>query len=406
MTRPVTHADLVARATGALADDERDRVDRALAGDPALRDQFEAIAAHMLLYDAFPDAPEPPPFEQVAQALHGAPQQSVSRRDLPRAAPRRRRAPLAWTAAAAAILLAAILVWRSERDAEPVRVEATAGAGIEVLHEGAPFARVAAGETMGLRLPSGALLRSRKPAEVILEGRVVVVLDGDSPLRVEAPGHVRLTAGRAHFQVGPGPFRVDTPYGPVEVLGTRFEVDLRYGALSVHVEEGVVMAQAQRLETGARLLADGSLEQAAGPAGTWFQEPLIELTRVQGGAVAPGQVLELQVDVVNPNHLRLSAPGPASDRTGLYAVIQRLGPDGRWQGLEQPLALTEANILSGESVVRPGQPVILGGGERRSVTLQLLSPFADPGTYRVRVGYHPEGRSPIVSAALEIEVAR
>lgn len=410
MPRSVTHADLVARATGALGADERDRVDRALAGDPSLRERFESIAAHLLLYEAYPEAPEAPPFARVAAALDAGPGSRVDARDLPRPAPPRPRQPLAWAAAAALVVLA-VGAFALSRGGPPAPsggqgVAARVGAGVEILRDDAPWRRVAEGRTRALTLNPGDVLRAERPAEVVLASRVRVVLDGSSPLRIDGPARVRLTAGRAFFEVEPGAFRVETPHGPVEVLGTHFEVDLRYGGLGVAVYEGAVEAAGDRLVAGTRRAADGRPGFTLERAGRWFSDPELVLAARGAEALRPGQPLTLRVELVNPHHLALRAPGPASDRTGLYAVVQRLGADGRWQGLEQPLAVTEANILSGESVVRPGQPVILGGGERRGVTLQLLSPFAEPGTYRVRVGYHPEGRSPIVSAPLEIEVAR
>lgn len=421
MNRRVTHADLVARASGALEGAERDRVDRALATQPALREQFEAVAAHLLIYDEIGEAPPPPPIDGILARIDAAGDADgrVSTRDLPQAVTTSRRwtSSRAATAAFAATLLVALgaiavalLTSGTRAPSTPVNPSELArlGSGIEVLRAGVPIQRVPAGTTRTVALEAGDVLQSERAAELHLADRAHVILAGESPLAIVDGTTVHLTAGRAIFQIEPGAtrFLVTTPHGDVAVLGTRFEVDLRYGALAVHVEEGVVSTGALRLEAGSRLDAEGEISAAEGPAGAWVAEPALELARSGPIEQRVDQPLELRVELSNPHHVGIHAPGPAADRNPLYVVVQRLGADGTWRGNEQPWTVTEENILSGESVVRPGEPVILGGGERRALTLRLLSPFRDPGTYRVRVGYHPSERRPVVSAPLEIEVVR
>ena len=106
---------------------------------------------------------------------------------------------------------------------------------------------------------SGRLL-ARERAEVALGRRAVAVLEAGAELRWRGP-RVTQTSGAVFYRVEPGAvFRVDTPSGAVEVLGTCFSIALEPAAaersMRVAVYEGRV-----RVLAGTRVL-----ELAAGDA--------------------------------------------------------------------------------------------------------------------------------------------
>ena len=72
MTTPPTHADLVARALGALGPEDQAQVDLALAQDAELRRQYEEVAAHLLRYEHLPPAPPAPSLDRLRTALDGS----------------------------------------------------------------------------------------------------------------------------------------------------------------------------------------------------------------------------------------------------------------------------------------------------------------------------------------------
>ena len=220
MSAPFTHADLVLHALGHLSPRRREEVVAALSCDPALAREARSVAAHLGLYDRLPPAPEPPAFALLVARLGP---QHVSAA----AVSRRRWSP--W-AAAAGLLLAVgaalgAFVLRSGDEPESPRW-GRPGPGLTVT--------LASDGTTSLSAPDG-------PAQAQVGERVRVVLDRGARLLPVSAEEVRLEAGRAWFEVAPGPFRVRTAFGDVEVLGTAFEVDA-HDSLTVRVLEGRVRA--------------------------------------------------------------------------------------------------------------------------------------------------------------------
>jgi ferric-dicitrate binding protein FerR (iron transport regulator) len=402
MTHHLRHADLVARALNALPPAERARVDAALAADDDLRRRFERIAGHLLRYDRLPAPPPPPPFERVAAALdrvafspQAAPDLALV--DLQGARPRRRR--LALTVAAAAVVLLALLLWQPWRTPPEAPLSLVPGRGLALLRDGRPLPAPA---HAARPVRAGDELRCARAAEARLGGRVRVVLDGGSRLRVEGRDAVTLLAGRAFFEVhhvgprgdGAGTsWVVRTAAGPVRVLGTVFEVDVRSGDLQVGVARGRVDAAGRLLHAGDRL-AGGRITHPPRPAGAWFPAPQLSL---EAAPVVPGHPLELRLVFANPGQVPLVLRGPASTRTPIWISLE----DGQGRVLRE---LRPSRYTAGTEVLVPGARLTLAPGTRRVVGIQIPAPTGSAGTYFCRALYRPEGRPGVLSDPVPIEV--
>lgn len=412
MNPTLSHDLLLLRALDRVSPEEREGIDAQLAADPEARQRYEQIAQHLALYESFPAAPAAPDFAQVLTRLEAHPASRARRVDRPRdTVPVGVRRLLALGAIAAAVL-AGVLLWlpgsRSQivKHGDGVALDsvwmAARGTGIEFrvpatqhdLSETGPRAR-----GMVALPPETVITAIREPARVDLIGKVAVTLDRASPLQVRQERVLRLEAGRAHFVAQPGNLRIETPYGAVDVVGTAFEIDLRHGALAVRVEEGTVQVGDQRIEAG-QALESGRVAALKEDVGRWFRSPLLLLTRGPG-ELRPGTPLHFGLTFENPALIELRGPGPEGWLTALSAEIWEAGsPEERL-----PLSLHEENLVRGQDLLRPGRPLVLGAGERRTLGLQLRSPFPRPGNWRLRVWYRPaEGRAQVPSDVLELEV--
>jgi len=388
-------ADLVARALDALPATERARIDASLESDAALRARFETIAAHLLAYDQLPPAPPPPAFARIAAALdettlgdEAAPDLDVLRLQTPRPA-RQARWPL--VAAAAAVLLA-LLLWRPWQVQEAGRLTIVPGRGIELVRAGAALPAPALATR---HVQPGDVLRCRAPAEVRLDDRVRLVLDAGSRVRLESAAAVTLEAGRAWFEVEPGAFEVRTAHGPVRVLGTAFEVDVRAGALEVAVAHGRVAAGGHEIGAGLRL-ASGRVAAAPFAAGAWFQRPRM---RVEAGPARLGAPLRLTLVLENPGQVPVALRGPSDARFALWLHFE--DADGR---AIRELPVLATNITAGADLLAPGVEHTLEPGSRKAITIEIPAPFTSPGTYLCRALYRPAGRPGVLSDARRLEV--
>ncbi len=309
---------------------------------------------------------------------------------------RRRRllGPRPWAAAAAAALLG-VGAWalapvppeaRAPTEAAP-RAWYALGPGLAVAPEDPAPGGPSAVPSGGPRVSASA------PAELLLGGRVRVVLDGGARLRLLDPASVALEAGRAWFEVEPGPFQVRTPAGTVAVLGTRFEVDLRAG-LAVDVLEGQVSAAGHGVGAGQRLTLD-QVEPRHGPAPAWFLAPPRLLLEGPAWASA-GEVIHLRLVFENLSQVRQTLAGPAAVASG--ALLSLTAPDGGVQ--TRPLDLGGA--LAG--ALAPGHPLTLRPSERRVVTLPFQVPAGSPGRWRLSALYRPEGGAPLASPSFPLGV--
>lgn len=391
--------DLVARALDALPEVERTRVDTQLAGDAAARARFETIAAHLLVYDQLEPAPPPPSFARIEAALEaddGAPDLAVLRLQDARPAPRRR---FVGAGLAAAAVLLAVLGWNLLAGKLPGAssdraVPLIAGAGLE---------RIAAD---GVAQPAPALaqvdaavgdvLTCRAPAEAHLGDRIRLVLDAEARLRLEGSEAVTLLSGRAWFEVRPGAFEVRTPHGPVRVLGTAFEVDLRGDALAVSVAHGRVAAGGH--EIGASdALTDGRVAAATYPAGAWFRQPTLHVVgprRVEGG-----RPLRLTLTLANPGRVAIPLRGPSDVRHALWLHLE--SDDGR---PVRELPILPAHVLGDAGFLKPTADAMLLPGRPLRIEIEIPAPFTSPGTYLCRALFRPEGLPGVLSDARRLEV--
>jgi len=417
MVQPINHADLVARALGELSEDERLRVDTALEHDPELRRAFEEVAGHLLRYDHLPPAPPAPPFAlleaRLDRALAGEPDHETApdlrilelqdRHPAVGVGAGVRWAAVACVAAAALLLVALTVPWGVEQTADGPTL--MPGPGLELVRNGRSMPAPA---RAAQPLYAGDVLRCTAPAEAQLGERVRLVLDAGAAVRIEevdrpagsppAPTVVRLQNGRAWFEVAPGAFEVRTPYGPVRVLGTAFEVDLRAGRLDVAVAHGRVTADGREIAAGWRL-AEGALTQAGYPAGGWFRQPRLQLEATAAGPATLGAPLRLRLLFSNPGQVPLRLSGPGAVRTALWASFET--PDGR---IVREVPIRPAHVVAGLELLEPGKTTVLGPGESKVLTIEILAPVRSAGAYRCRALYRPEGQPAVLSAPLDLEV--
>lgn len=361
---------------GRLDPAERERVERAIGADPALEARREEVARHLARYDAL-EAPPPPPFARLAARLEERGQ--AARRAFPR---------LAWAGAAVAALLLAALA---------LHVLAPVSSHAPTLLRGA-----------GLRVTeTGAWLAEEEPAEAWIGERVHVVLDGGARLAPESDRRVRLLAGRAWFEVGPGPgpFEVATALGSVRVVGTTFEVAVDDASLFVAVAEGRVEV-AGRGEVEGRVLEAGQVlvngRRTASPhqAGAFFRHPTLALAAA--GAPLAGEPLTLRFTFGNPGRVPFVLAGPDGVRAALWLEI--VDPSGGVHDLAVP------GVDAPDGPLPAGRPLLLPGRDETSFTVRLARPFPgdrigwDRGAYRCRALYRPEGQPSLVSDALLLEV--
>jgi hypothetical protein len=345
MPRP-RPSQLIDLALGRLDPATRDRVEAAVRADPDLGRTVQAIRRNLEGWDRLPAPPPPPAFAAIASRLEG-------RAPWPRAARAHRRL-LAGAVAVAATLVLAILLAGPDR-------------------------------------PPPRRLVAEVPERFVLDPRVEAVLEGE--LAAHGPERVSLARGRAWFRVGPGPFRVDTPHGPVEVLGTTFEVDVR-GGLRVAVAEGLVTTHGQRVGPGRRFApgepAPLPLEE---PVGAWFERPRLHLEGPD--LVRAGEPVELRFVLENPTRLQQAVGGPDGVQAALWISVE--GPAG---------GVRDLAVADGDGFGGGGGALVLAPGERRAHAVRLAGAqaFGEAGLHRCRAMYRPSDGSAVVSEPLVVEV--
>lgn len=409
MTHPDPHRptlrddDLVARALDALPDGERARVDAALEQDARARARFETIAAHLLAYDQLPPAPPPPAFARLAAAIdadEGTPDLTIlALQDAP---PRPRRWRVA--ALAAAVLLCGLLGWQLlprqllpwQGPRAPDTLALIPGAGLELV--AADGERRPAPARAALTVQAGDVITGHEPAEAHLDGRVRLVLDAEARVRIEDAAAVRLEAGRAWFEVAPGRFAVHTAHGPVRVLGTAFEVDVRGGALRVAVGHGRVAAGGHEIGAGMHL-AEGAVAASPFPAGAWFRQPRLRVRLAEGATPRAGAPLRLEVVLENPGRVAIPLRRPSDVRHALWLHLQTA--DGRPVA---ELPVLAAHLRGPAGFLEPGVESTLLPGRPLRVSIEIPAPFTSPGTYLCRALYRPAGRPGVLSDARRLEV--
>ncbi|MEM7599823.1 MAG: FecR domain-containing protein [Verrucomicrobiota bacterium] len=211
---------------GSLNAPESAELSRLLDGSRAARDQFrENVAFHDSLYEHFSDEPDILGFE------------------LPKADAREKRFPVAWIAAAAAIVIAAVSLWQVREDA-PVA---------SLIHASEPEWVTDSSDGF----PAGwHELRSGLAVLQIGDG-VRLAIEGPARFHLHDEMHMTVRHGRISAQVeesGHG-FTIETPEGRIVDFGTRFGVHVSdTGETEAHVFEGAIDVEnegATRRLTGA-----------------------------------------------------------------------------------------------------------------------------------------------------------
>lgn len=389
--------DLVARALDQLAPEARAGVDAVLEHDAAARARFEAIAAHLLVYDQLPPAPPPPPFARLAAALasddgDAAPDLTILA--LQRGAPAPRRRPWRIAAAVAAVLLCGLLVWRGSRTPDHPTLTLVAGHGIErIAADGTPQPAPA---RAAVRVRRGDVLTCREPAEAHLGGRVRLVLDAEARLRIDDAARVTLERGRAWFEVEPGAFEVATRHGPVTVLGTAFEVDVRGEDLAVAVAHGRVAAGGRAIDAGMRL-AGGMVGASSTPAGAWFRQPRLRVE--QPGPARVGAPLALTLVLENPGRVPIPLRRPSDVRHAVWLHLE----DAEGRPVAE-LPVLQGHIRGPAGFLAPGAAATLHPERPLRVAIEIPAPFTSAGIYLCRALYRPAGRPGVLSDARRLEV--
>jgi ferric-dicitrate binding protein FerR (iron transport regulator) len=175
-------------------------------------------------------------------------------------------------------------------------------------------------------------------ARLRLAGGAELRLDGGTCLRADAEERVALLRGGVYAETGGDAGRggrglaVDTPYGTVRDVGTRFAVRLLAEAVAVAVREGaVVVGDRHRAEAGEGLVLrrGGAVERRAvspwGPEWSWVIE-------TAGGFAIEGRTLADFLDWVAREsgwRLRYADPGLAADAEEivLHGDLGTLRPD-------------------------------------------------------------------------------
>ncbi len=247
------------------------------------------------------------------------------------AAEGREVSPLLWLAAAAVLVLAAVGVFQSLREAPA-----------DVLPAGAPV-HVATLRHVDGEAPDVVLSAEREPVEIggsVRTGSVVSTrgaialetvnggslrLDVGTVVAFHAPDHAELIRGAVYFDSGmhgaapAGSLTIETPRGNVTHIGTQYAVRLLEGGrMRVRVREGLVELSLQevrsQVQAGTQLIvdADGHTEQLAiaphDPEWLW----------ITAAAPAPGAELESTQDLLawicRENGWRLRFDGAGAER--------------------------------------------------------------------------------------------
>lgn len=152
--------------------------------------------------------------------------------------------PTAVTAAAAAVVVFAVLLFRPR---EHSQTEATAN-GVAMLSQtldaqfdGAPLR---GGDT----LTPGAVKLTRGLAQIEFFSGATALIEGNAELQIISAWEARCLTGRVRVHVPPAAkgFLLHAPGVKLEDLGTEFALNVKEGASAVHVFEGEVIAHADK----------------------------------------------------------------------------------------------------------------------------------------------------------------
>lgn len=260
---------------------------------------------------------------------------------------KRSRARWIWTLPLAAAIATAVILTITNRPTAPAtpwivaRIERVSG--VNTLTTGQQIASRSTIDTANgrasVRLPDGTTVR----------------IDDHSRVRFDTPHRIALQAGAVYITSAHSGLRVETPYGLVRDIGTRFEVRLTVNMARVRVRDGIVMVGAKRATRGQQLAFQTPAEVFADSARTWGTEwewtndvaPnfAIEGTRVSDFVnwVAGERGIDILYDS--------QATKARAERTTLHGSIASLRPDVAAKAI-LPTAGLHATIDDGVITVR------------------------------------------------------
>ncbi len=251
--------DLASFALHLLDADEAQSIEARVAQSPRESRELDDIAAHLVMYDRIEGAPPAPTFEQFRTHVKSsddvdAPQARLSAtvNDFSSTDSSKRWFRLGM-AAVALLAIGAAALWGFTRDRGKTNSSQLAsiswvGPSVQTVADGAP----APLKSSSALQPGTWLYGGEDAGEVRYTTRnhtVRLVLSSGASLRYTSPTQVYLEKGKAWFEVtrlqtdtnaSPITFRVYSPRGAVNVLGTSFLVDVNRDAFSVGVWHGAV----------------------------------------------------------------------------------------------------------------------------------------------------------------------
>jgi transmembrane sensor len=186
------------------------------------------------------------------------------------------------------------------------------------------------------RAPS--LMQSGAPRTTTLSDGSRVEIGADSALEVlENDGDAFVCAlrqGKATFDVvpgGPRRWRIEAGIVTIEVVGTRFLVDRKAGAVTVEVERGAVLVRGQSVRDGVQKLSAGArLEVVPPPVAS------SEVPSPPPAAVVPKSAASA---LGGPGVESRGAPSAESATTDFLAIADRQRREGDLKGAIQTLKL-------------------------------------------------------------------
>lgn len=389
---------IAAHLDDALDAPEAERLHRRLRADPAARQELlaascQAAALPRLALEA-----------GLARAQAAAP---------------RARSWLRTALAAAALLMLGVLAWWMAAPAPTGGVRAE-GAGLVLERAGQRLAPGQAPRAGDLVLAEGGAARLSWADE-----STVIELAGGARLRVEALGaqkRLRLEQGALRAEVAPqgagGGLAVGTPFGAVEVVGTRFSVAVGARASTVAVEHGAVRVSAAAgqppvtLTAGFSATLDGATVSAPGPLADLppppsapQAAPTVPTTRVRLGVEGFRSDAGWEGDLVDgairgrhlPESRVMRVTTPVRRPAGHIALDDALRCTLRL-GVDQPTTLALLLVCDQPS----GGDVWLGNlqGERRIAAGEQEVVFTRADLRLVTAGSQPPPGSRVVAAAV------
>jgi len=259
----------------------------------------------------------------------------------------RSRSRFIWALPLAAAIATAIILTITNRPSAPVtpwiiaRVERVSGA--------APLSK---GQQIAAR---SEVATENGRASVRLADGTSVRIDDHSRVRFLTPHRIALQAGAVYVTAAHSGIRVETPYGVVRDIGTRFEVRLTKNLARVRVRDGVVIVGTHRATRGEQLAFQSPADVVAEKVRPWGFEWNWTNDVAPDFAIEGARVSDFIVWVANESGFDVlydsDATRQRATRTTLHGSIGKLQPDVAAKAV-LPTAGLHATIDEGVLTVR------------------------------------------------------